>query len=81
MKKFIETNRPEKGSYDIIVEGRSLPDDPSKATELVRPWSEAGATWWMATSWDAMDKPELMEVFRKRILHGPPSLNDHSRTT
>ncbi len=81
MKKFIEANRPERGAYDIVVEGRSLPDDPSKATELVRPWSKAGATWWMATSWGAMDKPELMEVFRKKILHGPPSLNDHSRTT
>ena len=77
MKKFIDANRSGKRPYDILVEARTLPDDHAKAAEQVRPWSEAGATWCMATRWGAMDKPELMEVFRKRVQHGPPSLDEY----
>ncbi len=72
IKKYIEAKRPSKKHFEIVVEGRSLPVDEAKAREIVRPWAEAGATWYIATKWAAMDKPKLLDEFLDRIRKGPP---------
>jgi alkanesulfonate monooxygenase SsuD/methylene tetrahydromethanopterin reductase-like flavin-dependent oxidoreductase (luciferase family) len=72
IKKYVDTKR--KKHYEIVVEGRNLPDDHEKARETVRPWIEAGATWYIATKWAAMDDPKLMNQFLNTIKKGPPKV-------
>ena len=59
--------------YDLISEGET-PPDRQRAAEIVQPWAEAGATWWMETRW-AMphDSDERMREVEERITAGPPS--------
>ena len=46
MKSFVEANRPETTPFDIVVEGETPGDDPEQDAAIVRPWADAGATWW-----------------------------------
>ncbi len=57
--------------FDLIVEGET-PPDPAGAAERVRPWDEAGATWWIETRWVVADGRDPAEVVRERIAAGPP---------
>lgn len=68
MKTFIEQNRAGAGDYDLVSEGRTPGEDPARAEEMVRPWKEAGATWWNETLWDEPDP----EKVRARVRQGPP---------
>jgi alkanesulfonate monooxygenase SsuD/methylene tetrahydromethanopterin reductase-like flavin-dependent oxidoreductase (luciferase family) len=74
IKKYIETERSSRKPFEIVVEGRNLPSDEAKAREAVRPWAEAGATWFIATKWAAMDNPKLMDEFLDTIGKGPPKV-------
>lgn len=74
MRLWIEKHRSAKAQFDIIVEGRSSGDDPVKAGETVRPWIEAGATWWTETMWNAMDDTDVVQKVMKRIKQGPPRM-------
>jgi len=56
--------------YEIIWEGRTPGDDPAQAIEIVRPWVEAGATWWIEALWGEDNPARLLE----RIQQGPPPL-------
>ena len=57
--------------YDIVMEGETPGDDPTAAVAIVRPWAEAGATWWNESRWGAMGEPERVRV---RIQQGPPRI-------
>ena len=58
--------------FDLIWEGGETPDDdPDRAAELVAPWAEAGATWWIKSRWMLQSSEKLPEV-RERIQQGPP---------
>ncbi|HEX6797119.1 MAG TPA: LLM class flavin-dependent oxidoreductase, partial [Ktedonobacterales bacterium] len=37
---------PDAPPFDIIMEGETPGDDPAAGAAIVRPWAEAGATWW-----------------------------------
>jgi alkanesulfonate monooxygenase SsuD/methylene tetrahydromethanopterin reductase-like flavin-dependent oxidoreductase (luciferase family) len=69
MDAFIKANRTETTPFDIIVEGITPGDDLEKAASIVRPYAEAGATWWLEAMWDAMKAPERVLA---RIRQGPP---------
>jgi hypothetical protein len=59
-------------AFDIVVEGESTPPADAAAS-TVRPWAEAGATWWMETQWaQPRNAPEMLARFRTRIETGPP---------
>ncbi|HEY3992006.1 MAG TPA: LLM class flavin-dependent oxidoreductase [Ktedonobacteraceae bacterium] len=68
MKAYIDKHRALTTPFDIIVEGETPGDQPGKAAEIVRPFAEAGATWWTEARWG--DHP-VAEV-RARIQQGPP---------
>jgi alkanesulfonate monooxygenase SsuD/methylene tetrahydromethanopterin reductase-like flavin-dependent oxidoreductase (luciferase family) len=70
MKTWIDQHRTETTPFDIIVEGTTPGDDPAQAAAIVRPYAEAGATWWLEAKWD---EPDLERV-RTRIQQGPPLL-------
>jgi alkanesulfonate monooxygenase SsuD/methylene tetrahydromethanopterin reductase-like flavin-dependent oxidoreductase (luciferase family) len=55
-------------ALDVISEGEST------GAETVRPWAEAGATWWLETRWGPMETTaERVAAMTARIDAGPPS--------
>jgi luciferase-like monooxygenase len=71
MKAYIEERRTATTPFDIVYEGRTPGDDPTQAAEIVRPYAEAGATWWMEAMWEAPNSPADV---RRRIQQGPPRI-------
>jgi alkanesulfonate monooxygenase SsuD/methylene tetrahydromethanopterin reductase-like flavin-dependent oxidoreductase (luciferase family) len=70
IRAYIDAQRTEKTPFDIVVEGETPGDNQAQATEKVRPFTEAGATWWIEAMWSA---PNLDHV-RTRVQQGPPRL-------
>jgi alkanesulfonate monooxygenase SsuD/methylene tetrahydromethanopterin reductase-like flavin-dependent oxidoreductase (luciferase family) len=64
--------RPEHDLFDIVVEGSTPAQDPELAAAAVRPWADAGATWWMETMWQP---PNTAADVRARIGQGPPRIS------
>jgi alkanesulfonate monooxygenase SsuD/methylene tetrahydromethanopterin reductase-like flavin-dependent oxidoreductase (luciferase family) len=54
------------GDFDLVTEGETPSDDAAAAAEQVRPWAEAGATWWLEARWS---DPSEVDA---RIAAGPP---------
>ncbi len=75
MKDFILAHRSETTPFDIVTEGRTPGDDPEKCAELVRPWADAGATWWIEEMWATPDAAASPEDVRKRLSQGAPRLD------
>lgn len=59
--------------FDIIREGGTPGDDPNKAAEIVRPFAEAGVTWWVEEVWKHLYDGTL-DTMRRRIQQGPPGV-------
>lgn len=72
MKAYIEEHRTQTTPFDIICEGITPGDKPEQAAAIVRPWAEAGATWWTEAIWDF---PVNIERIRTRIQQGPPHID------
>lgn len=68
IKSFVEQHRPLTNPFDIVWEGETPGDNPAKASEILRPWIDAGITWWLETRWGSVSPEEV----RKRIQQGPP---------
>jgi alkanesulfonate monooxygenase SsuD/methylene tetrahydromethanopterin reductase-like flavin-dependent oxidoreductase (luciferase family) len=61
--------------FDLTAEGETPADDPDAAAAIVRPWAEAGCTWWLEVRWEMPHHiPERMAAIRERIAAGPPPL-------
>jgi hypothetical protein len=75
MKAFITANRTEVTPFDIVVEGETPGQDLERAASIVRPWSEAGATWWIEAGWQVPRNAEGLQAVRRRIQQGPPRVN------
>jgi alkanesulfonate monooxygenase SsuD/methylene tetrahydromethanopterin reductase-like flavin-dependent oxidoreductase (luciferase family) len=67
IKAYIQQQRGESSPFDIVWEGKTPGDDREKAASIVRPWAEAGVTWWIEAMWgeDSLEKVHL------RIEQGP----------
>lgn len=72
MQAFIAAERIETTPFDIVMEGTTPGDNPEQARTVVQPWAEVGVTWWIEAMWDAMGKPDVVEVARTRLRQGPP---------
>ena len=68
IKAFVDQNRVLKSHFDIIVENTSPGDDHSAAAAKVKPWIEAGATWWIESMWTETES----QKWHQRIQQGPP---------
>ena len=53
MRAFVQAQRGVTPPFDIVVEGETPGEDPAAAAVLVRPYAEAGATWWLEARWTA----------------------------
>jgi alkanesulfonate monooxygenase SsuD/methylene tetrahydromethanopterin reductase-like flavin-dependent oxidoreductase (luciferase family) len=71
MKAFVDEHRTPTTPFDIVVEAVTPGDDRAKAAAIVRPFAEAGATWWIESTWTM---PGEVDVQLARIHQGPPRL-------
>jgi alkanesulfonate monooxygenase SsuD/methylene tetrahydromethanopterin reductase-like flavin-dependent oxidoreductase (luciferase family) len=72
MQAYIADHRSLKMPFDIVWEGETPADDRERAQSIVRPWAEAGATWWMESRWG---NPTRLDESRTRIRQGPPRID------
>lgn len=56
--------------FEVVVQGRT-PPDPGIASAAVRPFADAGATWWIDGDWES----PTVESLRRRIEAGPPTVD------
>jgi hypothetical protein len=70
MREYADRRRgPGAGLYDIVVENATPAGDPRVGAEIVRPYAEAGATWWIESPWEYGDDHQAVV---SRIEAGPP---------
>jgi hypothetical protein len=69
MNAYIGEHRTLDTPFDIVVEGETPGDDPAGTAAIIRPFAEAGATWWLEANWTA---PSL-DPIRARLQQGPPA--------
>jgi alkanesulfonate monooxygenase SsuD/methylene tetrahydromethanopterin reductase-like flavin-dependent oxidoreductase (luciferase family) len=69
MRAWLDERSPER-PIDVVVEG-TTPADGEAAGKQVRPYADAGATWWMESDWSTFE----VEPARRRIEAGPPRLD------
>jgi hypothetical protein len=69
MKASITEHRTQTTPFDIVMEGETPGDNREQAAEIVRPYAEAGSTWWMEARWGS---PTRVDEARTRIKQGPP---------
>lgn len=73
LKAYVDEHRTQSTPYDIVLEGETPGEDPKRAAELLAPYAEAGATWWIEAIWEYFySSPGDVEIVRERIRQGPP---------
>ncbi len=72
MRAWIDEKRGGMAGYDIVVEGTSSTSDRERAAAKVRPWAEAGATWYLEARWGVQEGQVGMDSVRRRLEAGPP---------
>ncbi|GAG68932.1 MAG: LLM class flavin-dependent oxidoreductase [Promethearchaeota archaeon] len=65
---YVEGIRPSSTPFDIIIEGITPGDNTEAALSIVRPFAEAGATWWIESDWVNPNLDSILE----RVKLGPP---------
>jgi hypothetical protein len=68
--EYVLERRGSLEGFEIVVEGRTPGSDPTAAAAIVRPWADAGATWWTEAEWRGS-----YADLRKRVEQGPPKLD------
>jgi alkanesulfonate monooxygenase SsuD/methylene tetrahydromethanopterin reductase-like flavin-dependent oxidoreductase (luciferase family) len=72
MRAWLDATVPER-PLDLIVEGVTPADDPVAAVAAVRPFAEAGATWWIENRWgEDQHGAATLAAVRARLEAGPP---------
>jgi hypothetical protein len=67
LKQFVDEHRTHTTPFDIIVGGATPGGNRKRSVTIVRPFAEAGATWWLESVFSAD-----AERVRSRIGKGPP---------
>ena len=69
------TEHGARADLDIISEGETQPD--ASGPDKVRPWADAGCTWWLETRWMLQGSPaEQLDQVRARVAAGPPRFSE-----
>ncbi len=63
---YVRAHRTPHTPFEVIMSGET-PVDQGAGSEVVRPFQEAGATWWVEGGYGF-----TLEEFRERIRSGPP---------
>jgi hypothetical protein len=59
------------GEYQVVTENTTPADDPAAAAATVRPWRDAGATWYLEANWSVSPEQARAASIR-RLEAGPP---------
>ena len=59
--------------FDWVQEGTTAGLDAEADAAVVRPWAEAGATWWLDTDW-SVPAERVEQYARDRLVAGPPAI-------
>jgi alkanesulfonate monooxygenase SsuD/methylene tetrahydromethanopterin reductase-like flavin-dependent oxidoreductase (luciferase family) len=70
-KNRAAAGRPVTDPFDVLIHGTTPADDPAEAAAIVRPYAEAGATWWTERINPTRGS---LDDMRRRIAAGPPRL-------
>jgi alkanesulfonate monooxygenase SsuD/methylene tetrahydromethanopterin reductase-like flavin-dependent oxidoreductase (luciferase family) len=70
MVAWLDEHGGRRPGFDVVMEGETPPDGAA-AAEIVRPWAEAGCTWWLDARW-AVPEQDRDRVVRERLAAGPP---------
>ena len=70
VKAFLEENRQENTSFDIVATGNTSSLSPDEQRRQLLEWESAGATWWIEGLWEASS-----EQVDQIIALGPPQLD------
>ena len=57
--------------FDVVQEGTTSGTDAEADAAIVRPWADAGATWWLESDWSVPAK-RVARYARDRVRAGPP---------
>lgn len=71
MKQYVDEHRTATTPFDIVWEGTTPGDERANAQAMVKPFADAGATWWNETAWEEKD----IDKVRERIKQGPPRID------
>ena len=79
---YIQRHRRATTPFDAVHSGATPGDRPEEAATIVRPYEEAGVTWWIEPvdpwrfgwSFEVPWAPEATLLIRERIRQGPPNL-------
>lgn len=79
---YVQKHRTSSGPFDAVHSGATPGDDPMQAAALVRPYREAGVTWWVEPidpwrfgwSYEVDWDPQATVLMRERVRQGPPRL-------
>jgi hypothetical protein len=74
LQASILAQRSSATPFDIVVQNESPGHDREQALTLVRPWAEAGVTWWTENPWASEWISHDVEGLRTHIRQGPPRL-------
>jgi alkanesulfonate monooxygenase SsuD/methylene tetrahydromethanopterin reductase-like flavin-dependent oxidoreductase (luciferase family) len=75
MIAWLDANGGRRPGFDVVMEGETPAGDAGEAAEIVRPWAEAGCTWWLDARWEMPHgSEERMKQVWERIEAGPPRL-------
>lgn len=75
LKTYVDDKRELATPFDIVIEGMTPGLNRRKASAMVKPFAEAGATWWMEADWALADRvwtTRAQDLILKRIKQGPP---------
>jgi alkanesulfonate monooxygenase SsuD/methylene tetrahydromethanopterin reductase-like flavin-dependent oxidoreductase (luciferase family) len=67
IRAYVDEHHPQPDQFDIIAGGTTPARSKKRAIEKVRPFIEAGATWWAESDWSGNAKK-----ISARIRQGPP---------
>lgn len=70
MKAYVDANRQLDSPFDIIKEGETPLKQKKEWAAMLRPWADAGVTWWIESMWHT---PNLDKILA-RVQQGPPNL-------
>jgi len=75
LNALLEDYHLQSPPLEIVLEGETPGGDRARAVTIVRPFAQAGVTWWLEDLWATYETQEGVEGMRMRILQGPPRID------
>ena len=70
--EIVKQNRPSLDNFDVVIAGNT-PGDQRKGDQIVKPYEQAGATWWCENI-NFLRFSNSPKLLLERIRQGPPKL-------